>query len=264
MRTMKKLSTMLLIIVLCASLTACGNNDDSAAPQDESTITDTQDGAETQTDAKVQTADGVTILTSTDIQDGEYYDFGIQVDLDYDAVASMERINEDKLSGYTGDFEAKLNNLARSIGGNWDVMCDYDDDPEFGEMLMADAIRNGNTDDAYLQLGCYYDTDNGEYVYYVGYCSANMAAFDQGIEQTAKDIKTLFGVTVDKDKLKNASEDAFEKVQNNGDYYIYEQDAAVEREDCNETVALTMEVGYPDEGSDMIGYVYCERSRVYK
>ena len=94
-----------------------------------------------------------------------------------------------------------------------------------------------------MQLGWYEDTENAESVYYTSYCSSDMSAFDQNLEQTTKDIEALFGVKVDIEKLKSASKDAFEKVIENEYYYIYEQDAKVTFEDYTETVALTMEVG---------------------
>ena len=88
---MKKFLISILILIMCFGFSGCGNDEGTAdVQQDEGqSVTDVQNGEGTgdatvqdQTkDEAGQEAQGVTILKTTDIQGGEYYDLGLKVDI---------------------------------------------------------------------------------------------------------------------------------------------------------------------------------------
>jgi len=258
---MKKLLTLLLILLLCMAMTGCGGEKPSdnqiGAGVDESIQGDNQEEDE-----------NTGYLDTEDLYIGEdpssTFDFGFTAEKTYPMEETVTELDAGDISVHGDSLSKQLAKEAGEVfGAKFTGYGDYIEDPEEGVTALTEAvaIEDGDSGKRYLASGIY-NTEEGEIWQYTRYAAESLYKFsEKKIKEAIADIKAGYGVSVSQEKAEAAYKEVLEKTESYGGYYVLSQTKEIDRGDYVEQVSVYVE-GFQE--GEVCCYLCVERAVRYK
>ena len=283
---MKKLLTLLLILMLTLSMTACGGNDDT--PDTEGTGTEnnvvegTEDGevgeegeGSGEEDQSNEGGIGTGAVVNPDelIMGGDdYSDMEAEYDFKFDAADSfgldsmISKVDYSDISALATVMEERLTSADSVYGSKFMGFGDYEEVPEddIDKLAYAIAMENDDTEGRYLETGAYHAQSTGKHYQYVMTASQNFYEVSSAnTKSVVSDLEKAMGITISEKKMHSAIQQAFEQATETQDYFSLKDAASAKGNGYTETIKLSVDAFATED--NVIGfYVSCERERCYE
>ncbi len=268
---MKKILVILLSMAMVLTMFACdfsyppkgqgGEDVDNRTivyEDGETTIYLTEDGKYVDQDGKE-----IEFEEEEDPEIEDEFDFGFDIAKTYGFDKVMQKVDYSNLEGQQENLLTNTAKLAKQIFGS-----DFALDTAYNE-AGDDAIvgtygyENEDVNQKNLEIGIYKSSEQNAYIHYITYsCECLTDSSDETINKATTDLKNAFGITVNKDKLKesvnkllSASEEQLEEMY---DYQVVDKDY-----DLFTEMASISTVGYVD-GGQRFWYICVDIEREYK
>ena len=283
---MKKLLTLLLILMLTLSMTACGGNDDT--PDTEGTGTEnnvvegTEDGevgeegeGSGEEDQSNEGGIGTGAVVNPDelIMGGDdYSDMEAEYDFKFDAADSfgldsmISKVDYSDISALATVMEERLTSADSVYGSKFMGFGDYEEVPEddIDKLAYAIAMENDDTEGRYLETGAYHAQSTGKHYQYVMTASQNFYEVSSAnTKSVVSDLEKAMGITISEKKMHSAIQQAFEQATETQDYFSLKDAASAKGNGYTETIKVSVDAFATED--NVIGfYVSCERERCYE
>ena len=280
---MKKLLTLLLILMLTLSMTACGGNDDT--PDTEGTGTEnnvvegTEDGEEGEGSGEEEQNNEGGIGTGAVVNPDElimggddYSDMEAEYDFKFDAADSfgldsmISKVDYSDISALATVMEERLTSADSVYGSKFMGFGDYEEVPEddIDKLAYAITMENDDTEGRYLETGAYHAQSTGKHYQYVMTASQNFYEVSSAnTKAVVSDLEKAMGITISEKKMHSAIQQAFEQATETQDYFSLKDAASAKGNGYTETIKVSVDAFATED--NVIGfYVSCERERCYE
>ena len=280
---MKKLLTLLLILMLTLSMTACGGNDDT--PETDGTGTEnnvvegTEDGEEGEDSGEEDQSNEGGIGTGAVVNPDElimggddYSDMEAEYDFKFDAADSfgldsmISKVDYSDISALATVMEERLTSADSVYGSKFMGFGDYEEVPEddIDKLAYAIAMENDDTEGRYLETGAYHAQSTGKHYQYVMTASQNFYEVSSAnTKSVVSDLEKAMGITISEKKMHSAIQQAFEQATETQDYFSLKDSTSAKGNGYTETIKVSVDAFATED--NVIGfYVSCERERCYE
>lgn len=280
---MKKLLTLLLILMLTLSMTACGGNDDT--PDTDGTGTEnnvvegTEDGEEGEDSGEEDQSNEGGIGTGAVVNPDElimggddYSDMEAEYDFKFDAADSfgldsmISKVDYSDISALATVMEERLTSADSVYGSKFMGFGDYEEVPEddIDKLAYAIAMENDDTEGRYLETGAYHAQSTGKHYQYVMTASQNFYEVSSAnTKSVVSDLEKAMGITISEKKMHSAIQQAFEQATETQDYFSLKDSTSAKGNGYTETIKVSVDAFATED--NVIGfYVSCERERCYE
>ena len=280
---MKKLLTLLLILMLTLSMTACGGNDDT--PDTDGTGTEnnvvegTEDGEEGEDSGEEDQSNeggigtGAVVNPDERIMGGDdYSDMEAEYDFKFDAADSfgldsmISKVDYSDISALATVMEERLTSADSVYGSKFMGFGDYEEVPEddIDKLAYAIAMENDDTEGRYLETGAYHAQSTGKHYQYVMTASQNFYEVSSAnTKSVVSDLEKAMGITISEKKMHSAIQQAFEQATETQDYFSLKDSTSAKGNGYTETIKVSVDAFATED--NVIGfYVSCERERCYE
>ena len=283
---MKKLLTLLLILMLTLSMTACGGNDDT--PDTDGTGTEnnvvegTEDGEEGEegedSGEEDQSNEGgigtgavvnpdELIMGGDDYSDMEAeYDFKFDADDSFGLDSMISKVDYSDISALATVMEDRLTSADSVYVRRFMGFGDYEEVPEddIDKLAYAIAMENDDTEGRYLETGAYHAQSTGKHYQYVMTASQNFYEVSSAnTKSVVSDLEKAMGITISEKKMHSAIQQAFEQATETQDYFSLKDSTSAKGNGYTETIKVSVDAFATED--NVIGfYVSCERERCYE
>ena len=280
---MKKLLTLLLILMLTLSMTACGGNDDT--PDTDGTGTEnnvvegTEDGEEGEGSGEEEQNNEGGIGTGAVVNPDElimggddYSDMEAEYDFKFDAADSfgldsmISKVDYSDISALATVMEERLTSADSVYGSKFMGFGDYEEVPEddIDKLAYAITMENDDTEGRYLETGAYHAQSTGKHYQYVMTASQNFYEVSSAnTKSVVSDLEKAMGITISEKKMHSAIQQAFEQATETQDYFSLKDSTSAKGNGYTETIKVSVDAFATEE--NVIGfYVSAERERCYE
>ena len=283
---MKKLLTLLLILMLTLSMTACGGNDDTPDTEGTGTENNVAEGTEDgevgeegegsgEEDQSNEGGIGTGAVVNPDelIMGGDdYSDMEAEYDFKFDAADSfgldsmISKVDYSDISALATVMEERLTSADSVYGSKFMGFGDYEEVPEddIDKLAYAIAMENDDTEGRYLETGAYHAQSTGKHYQYVMTASQNFYEVSSAnTKSVVSDLEKAMGITISEKKMHSAIQQAFEQATETQDYFSLKDAASAKGNGYTETIKVSVDAFATED--NVIGfYVSCERERCYE
>lgn len=263
----RKFIAVLMILLMCVCMFACGSDDTAQNPTAEDVQTEGGEDA-----ASIDEGEDTPEYIFPDSVEPEYEDEGDSFDLGAKAKKSfamsptLEKLNYNNLSTLGEDIQGTLESSLAKAGMSNFVMAfneyeEYDDDYMDKQVYVA-AIEDDDMEKAIIETGAYHDTFTDGYYQYNGYTSETLTSATDSVKDILSEISSAYGIELSESKVKKALKTAWKEAESIEDYYGVYQRIEFSGDGYSDSIIVRVDVGY-DEDSNMGAYIYAERERQY-
>ncbi len=283
---MKKLLTLLLILMLTLSMTACGGNDDTPDTDGTGTENNAVEGTEVgeageegegsgEEDQSSEGGIGTGAVVNPDelIMGGDdYSDMEAEYDFKFDAADSfgldsmIAKVDYSDISALASVMEDRLTSADSVYGSRFVGFSEYEEEPEddIDKLAYSIAMENDDVEGRYLETGAYHAQSTGKHYQYVMTASQNFYEVSAAnTKSVISDLEKTMGITIAEKKMHSAIQQAFEQATETQDYFSLKDGTSVKGSGYTETIKVSVDAFATEE--NVIGfYVSCERERCYE
>ena len=262
----KKLIAVLMILMMCACMFACGSDDAQDPTESDVQIETGEEG-----DAIDDGNDTPEYIFPDSVEpeyedEGDSFDLGAKAKKSFVMSSTLEKLNYSKLSTSGDSMQSTLEAaLAKAGMGNFVIAFneyeEYDDDYMDKQAYVA-AIEDDDMDKAIIEMGAYHDTFTDSYYQYNGYTSETLTSATDSVKGILAEISSAYGIELSESKVKKALKAAWKEAENIEDYYGVYQRTEFAGDGYSDSIIVRVDVGY-DEDGNMGAYIYAERERQY-
>lgn len=262
----KKLLAILMILMMCVCMFACGS-DDAQDPTEGDVQIETGEEGDVIDDGNDTPEYIFPDSVEPEYEDeGDSFDLGVKAKKSFVMSSTLEKLNYSKLSTLSDSMQNTLEAaLAKAGMGNFVIAFneyeEYDDDYMDKQAYVA-AIEDDDMDKAIIEMGAYHDSFTDSYYQYNGYTSVTLTSPTASVKDILADISSAYGVELSESKVKKALKTAWKEAESIEDYYGVYQRTEFEGDGYNDSIIVRVDVGY-DEDDNMGAYIYVERERQY-
>lgn len=285
---MKKLLTLLLILMLTLGMAACGGNDDT--PEGEGSGTDNppvteneggEDGDEGEgsgdegqdNEGGSGIGTGQTVNPDDLIMGGDSYsDMEAEYDFKFDLADSfglesmIEKTDYSDISALASVMEERLTAADGVYGSRFMGFGDYEEvaEDDIDKLAYAIAMENDDTEGRYLETGAYHAKSTGKHYQYVMSATQNFYEVSSANTKTVvSDLEKAMGITISEKRMHSAIENAMKQAEDTLDYFSLKDSASVKGKGYTEIIKVSVDAFATEE--NVIGfYVSAERERCYE
>ena len=283
---MKKLLTLLLILMLTLSMTACGGNDDTPDTDGTGTENNVVEGTENGEDGEEGEGSGEedqsneggigtgAVVNPDELIMGgdDYSDMEAEYDFKFDAADSfgldsmISKVDYSDISALAPVMEERLTAADAVYGSRFMGFGDYEEVPEddIDKLAYAIAMENDDTEGRYLETGAYHAQSTGKHYQYVMTASQNFYEVSSAnTKSVVSDLEKAMGIKVSEKRMHSAIQQAFEQATETQDYFSLKDSTSAKGNGYVETIKVSVDAFATEE--NVIGfYVSCERERCYE
>ena len=284
---MKKLLTLLLILMLTLSMAACGGSDDTPEGDGSGTENNVIEGTEEGEEGDAADGSGEEESQSNEggigtgetvnpddliMGDDEYSDMEAEYDFKFDAadsfglVSLIEKVDYSDISALAAVMEERLAAADSVYGSQFMGFADYEEIPEddIDKLAYAIAMENDDVEGRYLETGAYHAQSTGKHYQYVMSATQNFYEVSSANTKTVvNDLEKAMGITVSEKRMQSAIETAIEQANETLDYFSLKDSASVKGKGFTENIKISVDAFATEE--NVIGYyVSAERERCYE
>lgn len=283
---MKKLLTLLLILMLTLSMTACGGNDDTTDAEGTGTENNVVEGTEDSEEGEAEEGfgeegqgneDGIgtgAVVNPDELIMGEenYSDMEAEYDFKFDAADSfgldsmIAKVSYSDIAALMPVMEERLTAAESVYGAKFAGFGDYEEIPEdeIDKLAYAIAMENDDTEGRYLETGAYHAQSTDKHYQYVMTATQNFYEVSSAnTKSVISDLEQAMGIKVSEKRMHSAIQQAFEQATATQDYFSLKDASSGKGNGYAETIKLSVDAFATEE--NVIGYyVSCERERCYE
>lgn len=227
---MKKIMSLLLILAMSFSMIACGGRESD------------EDGA-------------------------KKYKFGLTASEDFQMSEALKKFDYSTISKRQSKLEAIMKSAVEShLSGNYSLFSDYekDDADTIDKLVYTMGMEDDDAEKSYLEAGAYHDKTDNKYYQYTVFISKNFSEDSKAdMENALKEMSSAYGITVSRDKVEKAAEEAMKKVPESEEgYYCLYEEKNLKGDGYTERVNFSVE-GFATEEEQIGYYISVERERCY-
>lgn len=282
---MKKLLTLLLILMLTLSMTACGGNDDTPDAEGTGTENNVAEGTEDgeageeegsgEEDQSNEGGIGTGAVVNPDeliMGEENYSEMEAEYDFKFDASESfgldsmISKVDYSDISALASVMEERLTSADSVYGSRFMGFGDYEEVPEddIDKLAYAIAMENDDTEGRYLETGVYHSQSTGKHYQYVMTATQNFYEVSSAnTKSVISDLEKAMGITISEKKMHSAIQQAFEQATETQDYFSLKDAVSAKGNGYTENIKVSVDAFATEE--NVIGYyVSCERERCYE
>lgn len=284
---MKKILTLLLILMLTLGMAACGSNDDTPGGEGSGTENNLaegneegENGEEGDASGEEGSQDGQSGIGTGDtvnpdeliMGDENYSDMEAEYDFKFDAadsfglISMIEKADYSDISALASVMEERLAAADSVYGSTFMGFGDYEEVPEddIDKLAYAIAMENDDTDGRYLETGAYHAQSTGKHYQYVMSATQNFYEVSSANTKTViSDLEKAMGITISEKRMHSAIEAAMKQANETLDYFSLKDFASVKGKGYTENIKVSVDAFATEE--NVIGYyVSAERERCYE